>query len=193
MTCLTQPSLPLVCVASRSHCWLMFSLMFIKTPRAFPTKQLSGWAADSSLHLCVGLFLLTCRSLHFLLLNLTRILSTHYSSALRSVWMAVRPSGVSATPSIIILSKFCCWHTLYLIFQIINEYVRIGLDPMICLYILASNWTLTADPFSLAIQSVLNQPHCCAHLVHTLIMLFPTGENNIYLNSNQKKMHANFH
>lgn len=71
-----------------SHWWFM--LMATWNPRSFSAMMLSSW--------CPVLFHPTCRTLHIPLLNFMRFLSSPFSSLSSSLWMAARPSGISAIP-----------------------------------------------------------------------------------------------
>ncbi|KAK4825450.1 hypothetical protein QYF61_027605 [Mycteria americana] len=62
--------------------------------------------------------------LHFPLLNFMRFLSAHFSSLSRSLWMAVRPSGVSDTPPSFVSSANLLEGTLSPTIQIISEDVE---------------------------------------------------------------------
>ena len=94
MLCLMQPWTPFTAFAARSHCLLMSKLM---STASFSDKLRFSWV-DSSIYRCLGLFLPRCRTLHFPLLNFMRLLSAHFSSLSRSLWMAAQPYGISATP-----------------------------------------------------------------------------------------------
>ena len=50
-------------------------------------KPLCSWAPPSR-YWCWGLFLPRCRTLHLSLLNFVKFLSVHFSSLLRSFWLA---------------------------------------------------------------------------------------------------------
>jgi len=94
---LTQPRVLSTFFAAGAHCWLMVNLVSTRTSRGFSANLLSSWAAPS-IYWCMGLSLPRCRTLHFPLLNCMRFLSAHFSSLLRSLWLAAKLSGVSATP-----------------------------------------------------------------------------------------------
>ncbi|KAK4827398.1 LOW QUALITY PROTEIN: hypothetical protein QYF61_017803 [Mycteria americana] len=49
----------------RAHCWLIFNLVCTKTPKSFSAKLLSNWLAPS-IYWCMELFLLRCKTLHFM-------------------------------------------------------------------------------------------------------------------------------
>ncbi|KAK4810782.1 hypothetical protein QYF61_008754, partial [Mycteria americana] len=120
--CLMQPRIPLA-LAARAHCWLMFNLVSTRTPRSFSARLLSSWVAPS-IYWCLGLFLPKCRTWHFPWLNCMRFLSAHFSSLLRSLWVAARPSGISASPpSFGVISKLA-EGTLCPSIHIINEDVE---------------------------------------------------------------------
>ncbi|KAK4826847.1 hypothetical protein QYF61_011715 [Mycteria americana] len=53
----------------------------------------------------MGLFIPRGRTWYFHLLNFMRFLSAHFSSLSRSLWMAARPSDVSATPPSFVSSR----------------------------------------------------------------------------------------
>lgn len=81
-----------------AHCWLTVNLVATRTPRSFSVKLLHNHLVPS-MYWYMELFLPTCRSLHSLCL---RLLSAHFSSLLRYLWMVAWPSGVSATPPIFV-------------------------------------------------------------------------------------------
>lgn len=72
MLCLMQPR-RLFIFATREFCWLMHNLLSIKTPRPNSAKLFSSQSAPS-LYWGMGLFLLGCKTLHFPLLNFTRLI-----------------------------------------------------------------------------------------------------------------------
>jgi len=85
------------CLGHRgAQCWLMTNLLATRTPKAFTAELLSRRSAPN-LHWWMLLFLLSCETLHLLLLNLIRF----FCPALQSVQVflkAAQPSGMSATP-----------------------------------------------------------------------------------------------
>ena len=103
--CLRQLRISYSFFATRTHWWLMVNLAFSRIPRSFSVKLLSSWSAPSR-YWCLGLFLPMCRMLHFPLLNCMRFQSAHFSSLLRSLWMAAQPSGVLGNPPIFVSSVY---------------------------------------------------------------------------------------
>jgi len=87
MLFLVQPRIPFAAFAAGARCWLMFNLVSTRTPKYFSVKLLFSWAAPS-INQCRGLFLPRYRTLHVSLLNFIRLLSAHFSSLSRSLWMA---------------------------------------------------------------------------------------------------------
>ena len=69
--------------------------------KMFSAKLLSSWVVPS-LYWCLGLFLSSCKALHFSLLNCVSFLLARFSSLSWSLWMASWPSGISSTlPSLV--------------------------------------------------------------------------------------------
>lgn len=95
--CIVQPRLLLAFLSVRACCWLMFNLVFTRTPTSFSARLHCSCVAPNTCW-CLGLFLPRYRTLHFLL-NIMRCLSAHFSSLWRSIRMTVQPSRVSAAPS----------------------------------------------------------------------------------------------
>lgn len=81
--------------ATRACYWLKCNLLFTVTCKAFPAKLLSSQSSPS-MYWCLGLFLPSCRALHFPLFNFMSLLSSHFSHLLRSLWMAAQ---LSTTPN----------------------------------------------------------------------------------------------
>lgn len=73
---LLQPSMWLTTFAAKSHCWLMFSLLFRRTPSSFSAKLLSG--SVPTLQYCMVLFHPRCRTA-FSLVEFHKM-SAHFSS-----------------------------------------------------------------------------------------------------------------
>lgn len=70
------------------------------------TLQSCKRQSSPSIYLCLELFFPICTTWHCLLFNFMHILSAHFSSLSRILWMAVRSSGISRS------SQFClqtCW------------------------------------------------------------------------------------
>lgn len=97
MLCLRQPRIAYSLFDARTYCWLMDNLMFTTTPTSFSAKLLvprgtGAWYSCLSHVLCP-------------LLNCMRFPSGHFSSLLRSHWMAAQCSGVSASPPSFVSSR----------------------------------------------------------------------------------------
>lgn len=87
-----QPRIPFALITAQTHCWLVFNLVSIRTPRAFSAELLSSWMPSA----CPGTW--DCSSLGAdFLLNFMKLLIAHFSSLTRSLWIAAQPSGASAT------------------------------------------------------------------------------------------------
>lgn len=92
--CLMQPTTPFVAFAAKTHCWPTFNLVSTWTPISFPAKLLSNWVVPS-MYWRMRLLFPRCRIWHFLL-NFRRFLSVHFSSLMKRLRTAARPSGVTA-------------------------------------------------------------------------------------------------
>jgi len=102
---LIQPRIQLPFFVASAHGWLLFNLVSTETPRSFSAKP-DFLPVFSSIYGFLGLFLPRRRTLHFSLWISTKFPSSQLSSLSRSLRMATRPSGLSATPPV--LPRMCC-------------------------------------------------------------------------------------
>lgn len=65
-----------------------------------PHRSFSDKLLFPNIYFCIELFFPRCRPWHFFLVNFTSFLSAHSFNLLRSLWLAVQPSALSATPPI---------------------------------------------------------------------------------------------
>ena len=96
---LMQPKILLAFLSTGAQHCFMLNLVSTRTPRSFSAKPLSILLTPS-IYLCIELLFPRCRTLHFIFLNVMRFLSHHFSSLLRSLWMAARLSSASLYPII---------------------------------------------------------------------------------------------
>lgn len=97
MLFLVQPRIPFALCAARAHYCLMFNFGSNMSSKSFSAKLLSRQLA-CSLYRCLGFLLFCQRTLPFPFLNLMIFLTPHFSSLLKSLWVAPHQSGSSAPP-----------------------------------------------------------------------------------------------
>lgn len=98
LLCLMQPRRLLVFFCFESTL-LAHSQLVVQYPHVHSyTAAFPHPSAAPSLYWFLGLFFPSCGTSHSILSNLMKSLFSHFSSLLRSLWMVVQPSGVSATP-----------------------------------------------------------------------------------------------
>lgn len=105
--CIVQSRIPSVFFAARAHGWLIFIVVSTRTSRTLSAELLYSCVLPS-LYWRLGLFLPSCRTSCYSLLNFTELLSACISSLSRSLRMAAWPPGVSVTlPSFVICNLSC--------------------------------------------------------------------------------------
>lgn len=77
---LMQPRIPLSFLVARLFCWLTFKLVSTKPPGAFWSTYFPASLLPASLYWQLGLFLTTCRTLHFSFLYFRRFLLSYFSA-----------------------------------------------------------------------------------------------------------------
>lgn len=84
--------------AVRMRSWFMFNVVFTKSCRFYSIKLLFSCLVPS-LYRSMGLSLPMERTGHFVLFNLMRLLSDHFSSVPKSLWRVAQPSVCQPLPS----------------------------------------------------------------------------------------------
>lgn len=155
--------------ATKAHCWLVVKSLSTRTPRSFCTKLLSIQSVPSAC-CCIVLFLPSCWTCHFFLLNFMILLSAHFCTLPRFLWRAMYPSHLPLTPLSFVLPKNLPSVCSVLPGHQWRSLIGPNINPCGTLLLTgfrAGLCTTDHNPVNLAVQPFSSSPQCPLKLTHT--------------------------